>query len=151
MPKVVGLSLLQDRVFHVLVVTARTYHADDPSVLSQSYTIQLPVDYESLDDVAIIRQRSHIKALGSSRCYHVPSDAGSPLSQPSALQKKRQGRKLTEGTYVSLERLLRAPKTVSVDDNTRQRAEPGNDDYHHRWDMVSFYGGSICDMCTKYR
>ncbi|KAF1838610.1 hypothetical protein BDW02DRAFT_488663 [Decorospora gaudefroyi] len=136
MPKVIGFNLLQDRVFHVLVVTARSYHAESPAELSHSFTVQLPVDYDSFSDVAIVQRRSHAKKTASSQCYHFPSDADSPRSRPGAVEQKHQGKKLTEGTYVSLERLLGAPKALSVHDDTRRQTNSANDN-HHRWDMMT--------------
>jgi hypothetical protein len=104
MPKVLGLSMLEDRVFHVLAVTARSYRTENPSELSHSFTVQLPIDYNT-------------------------------FSEPSDDQRKRQGKKLTEGNYVSLERLVGAPRRVSVD--AAQQVKPTDGDDHHRWDMVS--------------
>ncbi|KAL1793344.1 hypothetical protein ACET3X_008326 [Alternaria dauci] len=121
MPKVAGLSLLQDRVFHVLVVTANTYQKNNPSELSKSFTVQLPIDYASFGDVEIMQEMSRMKARGSSQCYHFPSNAESGLI-PDAHQKQRQGKKLTEGTYVSLERLTRADSA---------------NNHCHRWDMMT--------------
>jgi hypothetical protein len=130
MPKILGLSMLEDRVFHVLVVTARSYQADNPSELSHSFTVQLPIDYSSFSDVEIVTLRSHVKTTGSSMCYDVRSGEGSAHSETDDTQTKRQGRKLTEGNYVSLERL--------VSGDASQQVEPSDGDYHHRWDMVSF-------------
>ncbi|KAG9196352.1 hypothetical protein G6011_01473 [Alternaria panax] len=121
MPKVAGLSLLQDRVFHVLIVTANTYRTGSPSELSKSSTIQLPIDYASFSDVRVVQERSRMKTKGSSQCYHFPSNAESG-TPPDANQKQRQGKKLTEGTYVSFERLISADAT--------------NSDCH-RWDMMT--------------
>ena len=56
MPKVAGLSLLQDRVFHVLVVTANTYQKEAPSELCKSFTVQLPINYASFGDVKIVQE-----------------------------------------------------------------------------------------------
>jgi hypothetical protein len=89
--------MLEDRVFHVLVVTARGYQADNPSELSQSFTVQLPVDYSSFGDVEIITRRSHVKRTGSSQCYDVRSGESSARSEIDDTQTKRQGKKLTEG------------------------------------------------------
>jgi hypothetical protein len=135
MPKVLGLSMLEDRVFHVLAVTARSYRTENPSELSHSFTVQLPIDYNTFSDVELMTRRSHVKVSRSSRCYHVPSGEGSAGTEPSDDQRKRQGNKLTEGNYVSLERLVGAPRRVSVD--AAQQVKPTDGDDHHRWDMVS--------------
>ncbi|CAN9392204.1 unnamed protein product [Alternaria sp. RS040] len=129
MPKVAGLSLLQDRVFHVLVVTANTYQKEAPSELYKSFTVQLPIDYASFGDVKIVQETSRMKMRGSSQCYHFPSSAESG-SAPDANQKQRQGKKLTEGTYVSLERLI--------------GADSANND-RHRWDMVGLVFQALVD------
>jgi hypothetical protein len=149
MPKVLGLSMLEDRVFHVLVVTARSYKAESPSELSHSFTVQLPVDYNSFSDVELMTRRSHVRTTGSSQCYHVPSAEGSAGTEPSDHQRKRQGKKLTEGNYVSLERLVGAPRRVS--DNIPQQTEPTNGDYNHRWDMVSPKHSCIKRILTPHR
>ena len=134
MPKVAGLSLLQDRVFHALIVTMNTYNAD-LSELASSFTVQLPMDYTSFGDVKIMQERSRMERKGSSQLYRFPSNIG-PDSTPDANQKQRQGKKLTEGIYVSLERLIGASKTRVDGDAAQQAESPDND--HHRWDMVSF-------------
>lgn len=131
MPKVAGLSLLQDRVFHVLVVTANTYQKEAPSELCKSFTVQLPIDYASFGDVKIVQETSRMKMRGSSQCYHFPSSAESG-STLDANQKQRQGKKLTEGTYVSLERLI--------------GADSANND-RHRWDMVGLVFQALVDVC----
>lgn len=136
MPKVAGLSLLQDRVFHVLIVTANTYRAGNPSELSESFTVQLPIDYATFGDVNTVQARSRMKTKGSSQCYHFSSNAESG-SIPDANQKQRQGKKLTEGTYVSLERLVGASKRTDIDGDVEHQAKSADSD-HHRWDMVSF-------------
>jgi hypothetical protein len=140
MPKVAGLSLLQDRVFHVLIVTANTYRADSPSELSKSFTVQLPVDYASFGDVKIVQARSRMKTKGSSQCYHFTPNAEAG-STPDTNQKQRQGKKLTEGTYVSLERLIGASKRTDMDGDVAQQAKSADSDLH-RWDMVRFTRGT---------
>jgi len=135
MPKVAGLSLLQDRVFHALIVTMNTHKAESLSDLASSFTVQLPIDYASFGDVKIMQERSRMETKGSSQLYRFPSDTGSGAT-PDANQKQRQGKKLTEGTYVSLERLIGASKTRVDGDAAQQAESPDND--HHRWDMVSF-------------
>ncbi|CAG5183425.1 uncharacterized protein ALTATR162_LOCUS10574 [Alternaria atra] len=135
MPKVAGLSLLQDRVFHVLIVTANTYRSHSPSELSKSFTVQLPLDYASFGDVKIVQERSRMKTKGSSQCYHFPSIAGSG-STPNANPKQHQGKKLTEGTYVSLERLIGAPRGAGIGEDVAQQAKSAHSD-RHRWDMMT--------------
>jgi hypothetical protein len=142
MPGNVGsMTLLQDRVFHVLVISAQsTHHSDASFGKSKSFVIQLPVDFESFSDVGPVMEKSHIKKKGSSWYYDFRTNASSPSLPPTALQRKRQGNKLTEGLYVSLERILGAPKTTPSMDNTPINAPPVDpNNNHHVWDMVSFY------------
>ncbi|KAF1845737.1 uncharacterized protein K460DRAFT_366588 [Cucurbitaria berberidis CBS 394.84] len=136
MPEVGGLSLLEDRVFHVLIVTA---HSTCPPHASsggpRSFTVQIPVDIESLSDVNTIRQRSHVTKKGSSRRYHLPSDALNETLPPTEAQKKKIGKKLTEGNYVSLERLCKASKELLTNERVTLEEALTQFDYHHRWDM----------------
>lgn len=136
MPKVAGLSLLQDRVFHALIITMNTYKTESLSELALSLTVQLPIDYASFEDVKVMQERSRMKTKGSSQIYQFPSSAGSG-STPDANQKQRQGKKLTEGTYVSLERLISA-SAVPTDGDVAQQAE-SSDSNRHRWDMVGLF------------
>ncbi|KAI4928861.1 hypothetical protein J4E85_005483 [Alternaria conjuncta] len=94
----------------------------------------LPIDYASFGDVKIMQERSRMETKGSSQLYRFPSDTGSGAT-PDANQKQRQGKKLTEGTYVSLERLIGASKTRVDGDAAQQAESPDND--HHRWDMMT--------------
>ncbi|EOA80801.1 uncharacterized protein SETTUDRAFT_100252 [Exserohilum turcica Et28A] len=126
MPKVAGREFLQDRVFHVLVVTTQTKHAESPGELARTFTVQLPVDFESFGN-GIMAQRSHVKKIGSSRTYQVPQGQESCSFKPD-VQRSRQGRKLTEGKYVAFERLTGAPK--------KPPSDTGNTG-HHRWDMMT--------------
>ena len=135
MPKVAGCDLLQHRVFHVLVVTTQTYRAESSSELSESMTVQLPVDYASIADVDVVKAKSHVKASGSSLCYYFPQSIERHGIQPNVMQKSREGKKLTEGRYASLERLLGASTKSSLGASTAQKTEATKDG-HHRWDMV---------------
>jgi hypothetical protein len=142
MPGNVGsMTLLQDRVFHVLVISAQsTLHSDASFDKSKSFVIQLPVDFESFSDVGPVMEKSHIKKKGSSWYYDFPTNASSSSLPATELQMKRQGNKLTEGLYVSLERILGAPKTAPNAENTPVDAPPVDpNDNHHVWDMVRFY------------
>jgi hypothetical protein len=142
MPKVVGREFLQDRVFHVLVVTTQTNSTETPSELVRSSTVQLPIDYESFND-SIIVKRSRVKRTGSSRSYQIPQGYETSGSKPTDVQQSHQGRKLTEGTYVSLERLEAAPKSSTSDVD--------NPDTHH-WDMVgSIYKLGANVVLTRHR
>lgn len=123
MPKALGMNMLQNRVFHVLCVTAHsTYDApsgDEAGPLRQSYTLQLPIAFDSLKDIAAVNDRSHIKP--KSQKYEFRSQNGARISDER--QKKSQGKSLTEGVYVSLERLRQAPR--------------GSNENAHRWDMAT--------------
>ncbi|KAF2033792.1 hypothetical protein EK21DRAFT_31620, partial [Setomelanomma holmii] len=123
MPKVAGASILQDRVFHVVAITAHsTYTLDtqDPSTSHlQSYTLQLPINFDSLRDVEAITRASHIRP--SSMIYefkgHSTNSGGA-----TDRQKQHTGNSLTEGIYVSVERLREAPT---------------GPDAVQRWDMMT--------------
>lgn len=132
MPKVAGRDLLQDRVFHVLVVTTQTNHTESSSELARSSTVQLPIDYETFKD-RIIGQRSHMKKTGSARSYQIPPGREGSDPKPSDAQQSHQGKKLTEGKYVSLERLEAASGSST--------ATAGNSN-NHRWDMVGLIHNS---------
>jgi hypothetical protein len=108
MPKALGLSLLQNRVFHVLCITA---HSTQPTnSLSQSHTLQLPINFPSFAPIPSMISKSHIHP--TSLKYNNPSANGR--------QKKQNGNKFTEGAYVSLERLC-----------------AGMEEGEHRWDMMT--------------
>ncbi|USP79925.1 hypothetical protein yc1106_07199 [Curvularia clavata] len=127
MPKVAGHDFLQDRVFHVLVVTTQSNHNESSSELARSSTVQLPIDYDTFND-SIIGQRSYVKKTGSSRNYQIPQGHENPGSKPSDAQRSHQGKKLTEGKYVSLERLEAASASP---------APATGDSNNHRWDMMT--------------
>ena len=145
MPEVLaGLGLLQDRVFHVLVITAHSlYPPDATSQSPQSFTVQLPIDFDSLRCCDSIMQRSHVKTSGSSLRYHLPSNAAPGAAQEVEDQKKRVGKKLTEGNYVSLERLRKASKNPPADETNVPAAPPKDTEHHHRWDMSE----CCCGQC----
>jgi hypothetical protein len=107
---------LQDRVFHVLVISGKQS--------TQSHTLQIPVDFASLSGVQQIVSRSRIMAQGSDWRYNSDANRGVAAREPAgtATQKQRSGKKLTEGVYVSLERLL-------------QLSEPGS--MRTQWDMMT--------------
>lgn len=137
MPEIIpGLGLLQDRVFHVLVVTAHsTYPLKVKPGTPQSFTAQLPIDFASLSDSNSIMKRSHFKKEGSTFRYYLPSDAVTVTEE----RKKRVGRKLTEGNYVSLERLQQASKDPLPPGEAVVLGPPPIDTvYRHRWDMSKF-------------
>jgi hypothetical protein len=123
MPKALGMNMLQNRVFHVLCITAHsTYNApsaDAGGPLRQSHTLQLPVAIDSFKDIASVVQRSHIKP--KSQKYEFKSQDGAQVTDER--QMKFQGKSLTEGVYVSLERLRQAPR--------------GSTENAHRWDMAT--------------
>ncbi|CAA9962354.1 DUF3074 domain containing protein [Pyrenophora teres f. maculata] len=147
MPKIAGCDLLQHRVFHVLVITTQTYREESSSELSQSITVQLPVDYASFADVDIVKAKSHVKTSGSSLCYHFPQSIERHGIQPNVTQKSRDGKKLTEGRYVSLERLLASSTKPSLGET--QQTDTVRDG-HHRWDMMTLStAGGITRIAPK--
>ena len=158
MPKVGGLDLLNDRVFYVLVVTAHsTYDADtkDDAMPSQrrrqSFTAQLPVNFESFSGVDAMLQRSHVKMRGSSMYFQRSADQTADPKEPASTKPQRNGQKLTEGNYVSLERVREAPETrpsnVGRSPIPSQKTEP---EYSHRWDMMTLSkAGGITRFAPK--
>lgn len=142
MPKVLGgLSLLQDRVFHVLVISVHSIgrmgansDVSESSQIPQSCTIQLPVNIDSFSNIHAITQRSRIKKDGSSQRYYLPSSTATDAVEALNIQKKRTGNKLTEGKYVSVERLQKASKELPADGSPVE-AQLADKDYQHRWDM----------------
>ena len=150
MPKVAGCDLLQHRVFHVLVVTTQTYRADNSTELSRFTTVQLPIDYASFADVDSVKAKSHVRTSGSSLCYYFPQSIERHGLQPNVTQKSREGKKLTEGRYVSLERLLGASTRSSSGNDTTQQTHAARDG-HHRWDMVACQQLQVKYRLTCYR
>jgi hypothetical protein len=124
------ISLLQNRVFHVLVVSARLKNdSTNEDGTHMSWTAQLPIDFDSFSDVPCIRQESYMSAK---RRYARPTSSSSQTLSASAsddngngsgFKKEYEGKKLTEGKYVSLERLCKVSSS----------SEEGGS----RWDMVS--------------
>jgi hypothetical protein len=119
-----------------MILTINTFRTGGTSELSRSFTVQLPISYASFGDVKVMQDRSRMRTKGSSQHYHFPSNDGSG-STPDANQKQRHGKKLTEGTYVSLERLLSAAQTIPIGGDITHQAESADSD-RHRWDMVGF-------------
>jgi hypothetical protein len=124
MPKALGVSLLQQRVFHVLCITAHSTY-DTPSKgestpRSQSHTLQLPVNIESFRDVGTVMSRSRYRP-SANLC-----DVTDHLTVEGAATKRQQkynGKKFTEGVYASLERLRQAASSTEKS--------------LHRWDMMT--------------
>lgn len=118
-----GLFKLQDRVFHVLVVTAQSeYRVEtegETKYHPQSHTLQLPIDMASLKAVPSVVKNSHT----DEDTKHYKS------ASPSSTQQNHLGNSLTEGCYVSLERLQKAPHEASVDCKGMSCM--------HRWDMMT--------------
>jgi hypothetical protein len=128
MPKALGISMLQNRVFHVLCITAHSEYIVTcegvQTPRTQSHTIQLPVHFDSFRDIDAVIGKSHLRK--QSRVY----DIARLLSVPGSLterQKKYNGKNVTEGIYGSLERLQHAPLADS----------PEKEDKMHRWDMMT--------------
>jgi hypothetical protein len=121
MPKALGVSLLQNRVFHVLCITAHsTYDApgeDKPTPYLQSHTLQLPVNIKSLQGIPAVKMKSHIRP--NSQVYDVTG------ASVTARHERHIGSKFTEGVYVSLERLMEAPSCTGIRESV------------HRWDMMT--------------
>ncbi|KAF2832083.1 hypothetical protein CC86DRAFT_365981 [Ophiobolus disseminans] len=137
LPKIGGKKLLQNRVFHVLCITAHSsaYHlpkASDIETMShaQSHTMQLAINIHALQNVQSIVSRSRFQA--SSKTYSLKAQA---LVQATERQKKHNGNKVTEGKYCSLERLREACDR-----------DPDTPENYHRWDMMT---KSDAGGCTR--
>jgi hypothetical protein len=154
MPAVGGFGLLNDRVFHLLVITVHNTYTPtaDPETTQdtsgleeteQSITMQLPIDISSCGEITSMVSRSHLKPAATGFRYQLPSDSPTSSSVTSK-QKKRIGKKITEGNYVSLERLRKAPKDPRGDDCPEFDVPLAESLYHHRWDMctLSTAGGA---------
>lgn len=117
------VALLEDRVFHVLCITA---HSANPvasategqsKIHPQSHTLQLPVNIESFRDVSSVVSRSHFQQKPSK--YIIEG-----VSAPTARQKKHNGKNVTEGIYCSLERLFQIPDSSGIGSQ-------------YQWDMMT--------------
>lgn len=73
------------------------------------------------------------------------------MLQPTATQKKSTRKKLTEGNYVSLERICRASKEVPEGEEVVDDMGTGTGTgYHHRWDMMTLStAGGITRLAPK--
>ena len=119
MPKILGGSLLKDRVFHVLCITAHsTYNPSSTAERSQSHTLQLPLNIESFQCFQAIMSKSHFQP--STKTYNIQNHTSA-----TERQKKHNGNKVIEGIYCSLERLCQGALGVVVTANL------------HRWDMMT--------------
>jgi hypothetical protein len=113
MPGVAGLQL-QERVFPVLVISARSTPANStPSTTRHSWTVQLPIDFDSFSSDPYMERKSYMRRKPSDKYlrYDCPPETTRDL-------KGHGGNKLTVGKYVSLERL--------------SQTQSGG----YRWDMV---------------
>lgn len=126
MPKALGVSLLQQRVFHVLCITAHsTYDApgeEESKARSRSHTLQLPVDIDSFRDIPAVMSKSRYRP--STSLYDVTNH----LTVEGSVTKRQQkynGKKFTEGVYASLERICQAHSSERRDDGL------------NRWDMMT--------------
>lgn len=130
MPKLSRISLLRDRIFHVLCITVHSLY-DAPEdvehgLLSQSHTLQLPVDIQSFRDMTKVtcksRFRQHTKTYNAINVDDEP--IGDATSRKWGQMLAHQGNKMIEGVYVSLERLREGPTTATGDQT-------------HLWDMMT--------------
>ncbi|KAF2854649.1 hypothetical protein T440DRAFT_416083 [Plenodomus tracheiphilus IPT5] len=148
MPQVAGFNFLNDRVFHVLIVTLHSTfvapNLNGTATRRQSITVQLPIDFDSFSSIETVMQRSHLQRTGSSRHY---SPRSSPERPISARQLKRKGNKLVEGNYVSLEHVHEAKL---IWDATQAGTGPPtqvDEDYCHSWRMMTL---SMAGGVTRY-
>ena len=89
---------LQDRVFHALAISGKQ--------ANQSINMQVPINYASFTAVQTIRSRSRLEQQGNAFRYNTEANRlENREPKPTKLQKQRNGKKITEGVYVSLERI----------------------------------------------
>ena len=89
---------LQDRVFHTLTISGKQ--------AKQSINMQIPIDYISFTAIQTIRSRSRLEQQGNAFRYNTEANRiENRQTKPTDLQKQRNGKKITEGVYVSLERI----------------------------------------------
>jgi hypothetical protein len=136
MPKALGVSMLQNRVFHVICLTAlskytATTPGGDQKLVAQSHTVQLPVRFESFSRIGDVLGKSHFKErlhiYDINHRLRDGNDNSKTCAPPTDRQVKYNGKKVTEGFYGSLERLRHAPQIDSAD--------PYDD--CHRWNMIT--------------
>lgn len=113
-----GPFKLQDRVFHVLVVTIHSAYpaenVDASTPHSQALTFQIPVDIRSLKSVATVVESSHTDAQ---------------FKKYASANSTHNGNRLTEGFYVSVERLREGLKDAGLDVKDTSAM--------HQWDMMT--------------
>jgi hypothetical protein len=102
MPGFAGLQL-QDRVFPVLVISARSTTPENSSTSPtrrKSWTVQLPIDFDSFSSDPCVERKSYMRRKPSDKYirYDCPPETKRDLNGHG-------GNKLTVGKYVSLERL----------------------------------------------
>ncbi|KAF2134027.1 hypothetical protein P153DRAFT_280301 [Dothidotthia symphoricarpi CBS 119687] len=113
-----GLDRQRDRVYHVLVISAKVpYNTEDHWNRSQSYIIQLPIDIASFRHIESMTKRSHM----SKGHYCFDTDVKTVALLPDKVQLSKVGLELVEGAYVSMERLRRPTDPQS---------------WHNQWDKM---------------
>jgi hypothetical protein len=149
-----SLPFIQDRVFHVLVLTAHSQYilpgAGASGLNSQAHTVQLPINIKSFQSVEAVMQRSHVGRQANR--YTIPDVIQTGGNAPTERQRKRKGNKLTQGSYVSVERLQPALHNDRPQKSENKMGwQPGdpcdvpNPTEDHVWDMmtISDAGGTV--------
>ncbi|KAJ4987172.1 hypothetical protein SVAN01_07324 [Stagonosporopsis vannaccii] len=117
---------LQDRVFHALAISGKQE--------GQSINLQIPIDYTSFITVDTIRARSRLDPQGNAFRYNTEANRDENREpKPTETQKQRNGKKVTEGVYASLERI---------------RIITGTEPQFTQWDMMTLSnaGGVISSV-----
>lgn len=132
-----SLGRTQDRVYHILVLLAKVrYDAEDCQSLSQSIIVKLPIDFASFSHVTSMMRKSHVRE----NRYHFATDDETGVPQPNDAQRIKRGRRVVEGSYVSMERLSR-PEDGLLGNNKWEmmiRAEDGGSSRFHHVGTRSF-------------
>jgi len=137
MPAVAGFNFLNDRVFHVLIMTAHSTWVPGGSrgttERRQSVTVQLPVDIDSFSSFDAVNQRNRLLKKGASS-YYLPREMLFGRGPVTSEQMKRKGKKVVEGNYTSVENVFES----GADWLTGIEPPSYTDtDYCHHWRMMT--------------
>jgi len=141
---------MQDRVFFVLVLTVHSGYVPpgsiDDTLKPQSHTLQLPINIKSFKKINDnVTQRSHVHPRThrySPGAISWGVDTPLELKNSLARQQDYTGHRLTEGRYVSLERVRPAlfgdPSPPEMGKSVTSHVIPWDTDRNHVWDSKWF-------------
>lgn len=106
---------LQDRVFHALAISGKQE--------TQSINMQLPIQYSSFVVAEAVGARSRLESQGNAFRYNAEANRHENREpKPTKMQQERNGKKITEGIYASVERI---------------RIVAGTEPQYTQWDMMT--------------